>query len=417
MDRAFFEENRNHLLQALPVQDEWVLVLFSGFPRRRSADEDYPFLGNRNFAYLTGFEKDNLIYVAWGKGNERHEMLYLPPVDDIRERWMGRMIHPEQVEPRCGIAEKADRESFETDFHRLVSNMAGPTVFVDMDPAGDGRPAEPGEAFAGDVRRRYPWCRIQNCHRTLQRLRTIKQPQELEELRQSIAVTDRAIRAMLKACHPGMHEYQLRSVFEKELADCGWREPSFETIIGAGRNALIMHYPEQDCIIRDGDMILIDLGAQAGFVGADISRVFPANGKFTERQRLLHDSSLSTITYLCEHLKPGMRMTDIDRIGAENLLPKLRAMGLLENAEELPKYCWHNISHHLGFDTHDDNDYTMPIAAGMVFTMEVGIYVPQWGEGVRIEDNILMTDHGCENLSDCIPRTVEEIESAMADKE
>lgn len=415
MERAFFEGNRQRLLTALDVQGEWVLVLFSGLARRRSADEDYPFFGNRNFAYLTGLEKEDLVYLAWGRDGQHHETLYLPPVDEMRERWMGRMLHPEQVEGQCGIAETADRGRFDADLHRLLCGMAQPTVYADMDPAGEGRPLELGESFAERVRRTYPWCVIRNCHLPLQRLRTVKQPSELEALRQSIAVTDEAIRAMLKACRPGMYEYQLRSVFEKELADRGWREPSFETIVGAGKNALVMHYPEQDCVIQDGDMVLVDLGAQVGLVGADISRVFPANGHFTQRQKQLHDASLSTITYLCEHLKAGMSMRDIERIGAENLVPKLRDMGLLEKPEELRRYCWHNISHHLGFDTHDDNDYAMPIAAGMVFTMEVGIYVPQWGEGVRIEDNILMTEQGCENLSAYIPRTVEEIEAAMAE--
>ncbi len=414
MDRLFFAGNRRRLRQLALWADDHILVMFSGLPKRRSADEDYEFYGNRNFAYMTGLTNADLVYLAWQQKGDWKEILFLPDTDPIYERWMGRMLHADQVEPVSGINETRSRTEFEGFFHRLVGGMCCPTVWLDFDPPSAGQAREPAQQFADTLRHRYPYCRLANCHGLLQQMRTIKQPEEIDCLRRSIDVTKEGIEAMLHACRPGLYEYQLRSVFEKVLADQGFREPAFETIVGAGRNSLVMHYPEQDSVIRDGDMILIDLGAQCGFCGADISRVFPANGHFTPRQRQLHEASISTISYLCDRIRPGMSMRDIDLIGDENLARKLEEMGLLEGGRTVEDYRWHTISHHLGFDTHDDNDYGMPIAPGMVFTMEVGVYVEDWGEGVRIEDIILVTEDGCENLSIHIPREIHEIEAVMA---
>ena len=414
MDQAFFVHNRQHLLER--IEDaEAILVLFSGIPRRRTADEDYPFYASRSFVYLTGLEKENLVYLAWRQGRQWQETLFLPPTDPIRERWMGRMLHPDQAECRSGIAENHSREEFDEVFRHLVGGMTCPTVWLDFDPPAENQPPEVAQVFADSIRRNYPWCRIANCHPTLRRMRSIKQPQELEDLRHSIDITGKGIRAMLRACCPGLYEYHLRAVFEKTLADEGVREPAFETIVGAGKNSLVMHYPEQDTVLTDGDLVLIDLGAQYGYCGADISRVFPVSGHFSPRQKLLHEASLSTIDYLLERIKPGMPMSEIDHIGDENLREKLTAIGLLSRNQAVTDYRWHTISHHLGFDIHDDSDYTMPLTSGMVITMEVGVYVPQWGEGVRIEDDILITSEGCQNLSRQIPCTISEIESIMTE--
>ena len=317
MDQSFFIGNRQRLLDTIP-QDEAVVVLFSGLPRRRTADEDYPFYASRSFVYLTGLEKEDLVYLARKKDGKWEETLFLPDTDPMQERWTGRMLHTEQVEPRSGITQTRSRTAFDAAFRRMIAGMACPTLWLDFDlPAANQQP-EPAQTFAAAVQQQYPWCRIANCHPALQRLRSVKQPEELEDLRRSIQITHEGIRAMLTACKPGMYEYQLRAEFEKVLADRGVREPAFDTIVGAGKNALVMHYPEQDGKAEDGDLVLIDLGAQWGYCGADISRVFPANGHFTDRQKQMHHASVATIEYLLEHVKPGMPITDVDRLSHEH---------------------------------------------------------------------------------------------------
>ncbi len=415
MDKTFFTGNRRRLLAEMGEGD-FVLLAFSGHAPRRSADEDYAFYANRNFAYLTGITQKNVVYLAWRRGTEQGETLFLPETDAMYERWHGRMMRPDAARTCSGIAQIEPRTALDDRVEELLGTMESPCLWLDIDPPAAEQGPETAQKYAASLREKHPDLEQKDMHPILSRLRTVKQPEEIEQLRRSIDITDAGIREIYRVCRPGMYEYQLRAAFEKVLADEGVREPAFSTIVAAGPSALVMHYPEQDRRIEDGHMVLLDLGAQYGFCGADISRVFPANGTFTDRQKQLHDASLSAIDYLCGAVKPGMAMADIDPMTREFLFPKLRAMGLAETEEDVKKYVWHRTSHHLGFDTHDVNDYTLPICPGMVFTMEVGIYVEDWGEGVRIEDDILITETGCENLSHHIPRTVEDIEALLAQR-
>lgn len=414
MIKEFFAENRKKLLDRLDLQDESGVILFSGLPRRRTADEDNPFWASRDFVYLTGLEQEDLVWFAWKKNGKLTETVFVPAADPRAERWTGRMLHTEQIEPISGISVIKERKLFDRILRDALYTSVSPTLYLDFDPPSHGICDEPAQKLATELKRDYPFCAVKNCHPVLMRMRAVKRPEELEQLMASIAATKDGILAMLKAVKPGMYEYQLRGIFEATLADKGLRVPSFPTIVGAGKNSLVMHYPEQDCRIEDGDIILADLGAQFGFCGADITRVFPANGHFTERQKLLHDMARDNADYLLGVMKPGMTFEEAARIGDEELLPKLKALGLAEELKDVRKYRWHSRSHHLGFDVHDDCDYDMPFMPGMVITMEVGLYIEDWGEGVRVEDDFLFTEDGCVNLSVDIPRTTEDIETIMA---
>lgn len=405
MERAYFEGNRRRFWAE--VEGDGVLVLFSGQSYRRSADEDYPFYAHRNFVYFTGLTKENLVYLGIRRDGKVQETLFLPAVDPMKERWTGRMLRPEQVTDTCGIAETADVEDFEKTFTALMTENL--PLLLDIDPPADDQPKEPSQQFAEKWQDK---AEIRDCHHIFVSLRMVKQPCEIEALRRAIDLTGQGIQIMWGACYEGLYEYQLRNVFDSVVADQA-QELAFDTIVAAGKNALCLHYPEQDAQVKNGDMVLIDLGAKTDFMCADISRVFPVSGHFTERQKAMHEASLSTITYLCERVKPGMTLKDVERLGDENLQVKLSEMGLLTDGKTPRDYRWHAISHHLGLDTHDICDRNAPFVPGMVITMEVGVYVTQWGEGIRIEDDILITETGCENLSLSIPRTVAEIEDLM----
>lgn len=406
MEKAYFEGNRRRFWAQA---GDGMLVLWSGRPYRRSADEDYPFHAHRDFVYFTGLTKENLIYLGIRRDGELKETLFLPTVDPMKERWTGRMLRPEQVTETCGITQTADVGGFEEVFAGLMGEMPGLPLLLDIDPPADYQPKEPAQQFAEKWQDK---AEVRDCHGIFVKLRMVKQPCEIEALRRAIDLTGQGIQIMMGACYEGLYEYQLRNVFDSVVADKA-QELAFDTIVAAGKNALCLHYPEQDAPVKNGDMVLIDLGARTDFLCADISRVFPVSGHFTERQKAMHEASLSTITYLCERVKPGMTLKDVERLGDENLQEKLGAMGLLSEGKTPRDYRWHAISHHLGLDTHDICDRTAAFVPGMVITMEVGVYVPEWGEGVRMEDDILITETGCENLSLAIPRTVEEIEELM----
>ena len=405
MERAFFEGNRRRFWEA--VEGDGMVAVFSGRPQRRSADEDYPFHANRNFAYLTGLTQENLIYFGFRRDGQTEEILFLPQVDAMRERWRGRMLHPEQVMPMCGISHVESRERFEDFFRDFQQENPSLPLYLDMDPPSPWQALEPAQQWAELWKDRM--C-VRDCHGILTGLRMVKQPCEIAALRRAIALTDQGIRILIGACYEGIYEYQLKNVFNTVVADQA-RELAFDTIVAAGKNALCMHYPEQDAPVKNGDMVLLDLGAREDFLCADISRMFPVSGHFTARQRALCQASLDTITFLCASVKPGMTLGDVERLGDQCLEEKLKDMALLTEGRTVKDYRWHAISHHLGWDTHDVCHREAPFVPGVVITMEVGIYVPQWAEGVRIEDDILITQTGCENLSAEIPRSPGEIEA------
>lgn len=412
MKKEFFAANRNKLFRK--IEGDFVLVSFSGLPQRRSADDDYDFSVNRDFYYLTGIQFKDIVYLAVRKEGKFTETVYAPAVDYMTERWRGRMLHPEEIEEISGVGEHKLREEFMADFWKA----AGPgdiPVWLDIDPPEPWQAKELPQLFEERIKADCPKLKTENYFPLMQQLRAVKEPEEVENIRKAISLTEKGIRQILKTACPGICEYQLRAEFEKVLADNGCHTPAFATIVGAGKNSLCLHYHEEDSVIKAEDAILLDLGAQFDTHCADISRMLPATGTFTERQRKLTQLACDTIDYVVENAKPGIDLKGLNAMQDEFLFPRLNEMGLAcETIEDVPKkYRWHNISHHLGLDTHDSCGRNAPMNVGSVFTLEVGIYVEDWGEGVRVEDDAYMTESGIENLSEQIPRTPDEIEMAM----
>ncbi len=218
---------------------------------------------------------------------------------------------------------------------------------------------------------------------------------------------------MMKASRPGMYEYEYKAEFDRALTRNGVLEPGFPSIIAAGRNNFCIHYYDYTGRAADGDMILNDVGAQWEGLTNDVSRGWPCNGVFSEKQRLLYTCAYETSEHLFSTIRPGMRMEDVDRTVHAFCGQKLVDIGLLDRAENERRYMWHNGAHHVGWDVHDEVEPGEVIRPGMVFCVDVGIYVEEWGIGFRLEDNCLVTEDGCENLTRGIPRTIEEIEAVM----
>ena len=411
MDRSFFINNRKKLYDK--IEGNFVLVSFSGMPKRRSADEEYPFCASRDFVYLTGVEYKDIVFMAVRKGKTIWETLYIPPVDALKERWYGCMLHGEEVDDISGIENWKFRDDFMIDFWKNLKDSIIP-LYVDIDRPENEREMEPAQSFADRIRTERPSIEIRDYFPMMQELRSVKEPVEIESIREAIAITAEGIACILKTSKPGIYEYNVRAEFEKVLADKGVHEPAFSTIVGTGRNSLCLHYCEEDCLLQDGDLVLLDLGAKYNLECADISRVFPANGKFTEQQRAITELCADAVDYVCDNAQPGMNIKQLNELQDEFLLPRLQKLGLAEKLEDLKKYRWHSISHHLGMDTHDSCGREAIIRPGSVNTLEVGLYIEDWGFGVRIEDDMLMTENGGVNLSkDIIPRRTDEIEAAM----
>ena len=198
------------------------------------------------------------------------------------------------------------------------------------------------------------------------------------------------------------------------MAQYGVLEPGFSSIISAGKNNFCIHYDSYRGQAKDGDLVLNDVGVRWDYLVTDVSRAWPCNGKYTERQKLLYECAYQTSQYMFGVLKPGLPMMDVDQMIKEYNFRQLREAGVCKAFDEIGTYMWHGGAHHIGFDVHDMvSARDAMTAAGMVFCVDVGIYHEEWGIGFRLEDNCLITEDGCRNLSEDIPRTVEEIEEIM----
>ncbi|MEE4194140.1 MAG: M24 family metallopeptidase, partial [Anaerolineae bacterium] len=228
-------------------------------------------------------------------------------------------------------------------------------------------------------------------------------------------ITEAGIRRMIKAAKPGMMEYELEAEFNHELALHGQRRTAFPSIISAGERNFYLHYAELQGRINEGDLILSDVGAPYDDYHTDISRVFPASGRFSDRQKAIYEIAYKANRAIMAQVRPGVPFSMCNQVCREVCFEGLQALGIIDDFSRIQEYVWHGVAHHIGLDTHDVGGYAEPMAENMVFTVDAGIYVREWGVGLRIEDNVLVTADGCENLSASIPARIEEIEAWMAD--
>lgn len=412
MDQAFYTQNRAKLYQGL--KENSLLVLFSGTEIRKTNDEFYPFYTNRDFLYLTGLDQKELALIAQkDSAGKISEKVYLLPADPMAERWTGQRIKPQQAAELSGIDCIGLVSEFETDLHRLAFSGRFQYLYLDLFRVSPADRDEPAHRLLNRAAANYPFLKIENANALIRRLRTIKQPCELEAMRQAEKITCEGITSMMKASKPGMYEYQYKAVFDYALGQYGPQGPAFPSIISAGKNNFCIHYYAYKGQALDGDMVLNDVGAWHDYLMNDVSRGWPCNGRFSERQRLLYECALRTSDHMFSTVKPGMAMKDVDgeirRYNAE----LLKDAGVLDDVSNIGKYMWHGGAHHVGFDVHDAVETPEVIAPNMVFCIDVGIYHEEWGIGFRLEDNCLVTENGCENLSAITPRTIDAIEDTM----
>lgn len=411
MEQSFHIGNRNTLYSSLRPGS--VVVVFSGHAPLKTGDESYPFFAERNFVYLTGITSEGFILMAEVDEQGAKETLFIQPPDAHAERWTGRRLKAHEATAISGIENISYLEGFTAAFHRAASRAS--YICLDLGKLVPDEPDNEAYRFARRMQQDYPQLRIESIRPQLRIQRTIKQPCEIEALKIAEDITRDGIIAMMKASRPGMYEYQYKAEYDYALAQRGVLTPGFPSIISAGDNNFCIHYYSYTGQSKDGDMILNDVGACWDNMIVDVSRGWPANGTFNERQRQLYTCAYNTSNYMFSIIKPGMLMKDVDLTARKYNYEQLKNIGLLNSYEDIGKYMWHGGAHHIGYDVHDIVDYRpdLVIAPGMVFCVDIGIYVEEWGIGFRLEDNCLVTEDGCINLSAGIPRSIEEIEAVM----
>ncbi|MCI8639708.1 MAG: M24 family metallopeptidase [Coprococcus sp.] len=412
INREFYTGNRKELYESL--EPGVAVVMFSGRAPRKTNDEDYPFFAHRNFVYLTGIEQAGTVLMARVEEGGFDEKLFILPADLLAERWTGRRIKANEAEEISGVLSYGYVDEFKEELKRMLRSGQITKVYLDFDESFFGDGGNEADRLSAELKEGFPYVAIGNLHPKLKKLRTIKKPCEIEAMREAERITRLGIEAMMRASKPGMYEYQYKAEYDYALAQEGVLVPGFPSIISAGENNFCIHYNSYRGQAKDGDMVLNDVGAVWEHEITDVSRGWPCNGKFSERQRLLYECALHTSNYMFETLKPGIPMSDVDRMIRKYNFEQLREAGVCKDYEEIGTYMWHGGAHHIGLDVHDVVDVKDRLTEpGMVFCVDVGIYHEEWGIGFRLEDNCLITADGCENLSGAIPRTVEEIEGVM----
>lgn len=412
MTSSFYTGNRRRLYQNLP--DASLFVLCSGGVSHRTADDDYRFFANRNFVYLTGIAEPDCMLFAYRLHGQIHETLYIRDMDPAAEVRGGRRITREEARAASGMDDIAYRSAFEGMFHKLARDIYFQRLYLCLEANTGQEATDPNHHLYHTAAQRYPNLKPENAFPFIARQRTIKSAEELANIRGAMDITREGILRMMRACRGAGRETDLFAEFMYVIHRHGAVEPAFKPIVSCGANNFFLHYDTPSGLLADGELCLADVGAIVDFCCVDISRVFPRDGTFTPRQRDVYAISLDANDEITAEIKAGMAFPEIDRLYRQRVFPGLKALGLLSDPADLDRYVWHGCTHHVGLDVHDVGSYQTPIEKGMVFTVDTGIYIREWGLGMRIEDNVLATDDGLTCLSAGIPRRIDEIEAAMA---
>ncbi|MED2151417.1 aminopeptidase P family protein, partial [Bacillus thuringiensis] len=331
------------------------------------------------------------------------------------EKWVGKTVSSEEAEGISGIKKVVYLDSFEKTMSNILFTENAKHLYLDIESREWNGMETKTLAFAKHVREKFPHVTIGNVYPNICELRVFKTEEEIEIIKEAIAITKDGIYNVLKHAKAGMMEYELEAQFDFTLKSSGIKHHAFNTILASGKNATVLHYEDNDAQIQNGDLVLLDLGAQKDYYNADISYTFPANGTFSSRQKQIYNIVLKALKETTEIIKPGLKFAALNEHTKKVLAEECKAIGLIQEDEELSKYYYHGVSHFLGLDTHDVGTYKdRVLEEGMVITIEPGLYIEEESIGIRIEDDILVTKDGYENLSKDIIREVEEIEEFMS---
>ena len=395
------------------------VVIFSGIAPMKSQDEAYPFSVDRNFFYLTGIERENMILIMRKNYlGEYSENLFIEPYDELLAKWVGGRMRADEATAISGVQSVADVGEFADRINSLVENSRGLgklTFHLDLWRYHKDQADTPAHTLAKTLQSKYPAVAIEDINGDMASMRAVKDEKELNFMRQAQEHTRIAIEEMLRYAKPGMNERELEGAFDFALMKQGVREHAFHSIFAGGKRATTLHYGENNQIVNDGEMVLIDLGSACGNYSADISRTFPINGKFTDRQKELYNTVLEAQRIVIKAAKPGLTTRDLNQLVIDYYESRLDDLGLRKDGKGVRDYYYHGVSHQLGLDTHDIcTERERTLKPGMVITVEPGLYIEDESIGIRIEHDVVITEDGCEDLSASFPRTVEEIEAIMA---
>ena len=422
LNPEIFITNRQRFIEKMGKKS--IAIFNSNDEMPANADQLHTFKQNADLFWLTGIEQEDSMLILFPENPDPQyrEVLVLVRPNEIKEKWDGSRLRKHEAEKISGIKTIVWLDSIEGMLQPWIH--AADTIYLNSNE--NDRKSSHLEVrdyrYAREMRARYPLHKFERSAKLLKDLRSIKTPLEIEVMQQAMDITNVTFRRLLQFIKPGVMEYEIEAEIWHSFLSQRASRPAYGSIIASGDRARTLHYVANNQACKDGELLLMDFGAEYGNYCADLTRTVPVNGKFSKRQKTVYNACLHLHVYAASILKPGISIVDYTKKVGDEASIVFQKIGLITKSDvknETPdnraftKYLYHGISHHLGIDVHDLGTRTEPIKAGMVFTIEPGIYIEEEQMGIRIENNYLITKNGNKDLMKQIPITVEEIESLM----
>lgn len=419
IDPELFSQNRKRFIEKMEKNS--IAIFNSNDEMPVNGDALYKFKQNADLYWLSGIDQEDTMVILFPDNPDPRyrEVLVLIRPNEQKEKWDGKRLRSDEARKISGITTVIWLDTLESYLQPWI-HLAD-TIYLNTNendrkssqvPVRDYR-------YAEMMRQRFPLHQFKRSAKIMKELRAIKTPAEVAVIQQAIDITQNTFERLLKFIKPGVMEYEIEAEIWHSFLSQRATGPAYGSIIASGDRARILHYVFNNQECKDGELVLMDFGAEYGGYCADLTRTVPVNGKFTKRQREVYNGCLHLHNYAKSILKPGISIVDYtEKVGEEAgkvfvKLGLLKEEDIKNDKEAYRKYLYHGISHHLGIDVHDLGTRTEPIQPGMVFTIEPGIYIEEEQMGIRIENNVWITEKGNKDLMANIPITVEEIEALM----
>ncbi|MFI5153272.1 MAG: aminopeptidase P N-terminal domain-containing protein [Chitinophagales bacterium] len=417
-----FASNRKRFVKEMRASSIAIFVSNDEVPS--NGDALYGFRQNSDLIWLSGIEQEDSMVILFPDHPDPkyREVLVLVRPNELKEKWDGKRLRVEEAKKISGIETIVWLDALDPLLQPWIH--LAENIYLDSNENDrKGSLLQTREyRYIEEIKRRYPLHQYFRAAKIMKELRAIKTPLEIEVLQQAIDITANAFNRLLKFIRPGIMEFDIEAEIWHSFLSQRATGPAYGSIIASGDRARTLHYVANNQECKSGELVLMDFGAEYGHYCADLTRTVPVNGKFSRRQKRIYDACLHLHNYAKAMLKPGITINQYHKKVGEEANKLFEKIGLLKKSDlknqthEQPaytKYLYHGISHHLGIDVHDLGTKTEPIKAGMLFTVEPGIYIEEEQMGVRIENNVWITRNGNRDLMSKIPITTEEIEALM----
>lgn len=419
---ALYERNRKAFMAQM--RPGTIAVFHAGDLYITNGDAHHEFVQDRNLFWLTGIDQEEVMLMLFPDAprEEWKEVLFIRETNETIQVWEGWKYSKEEATAASGIKSVKWYQEFDGLVRWVMSQCDGVYIDINEHERNGLFHLTPGHRLAQKFRTEFPAHQIYRAAPILQNLRAIKSPEEIVQMEAAVDITAKAFDRVLKFVKPGVMEYQVEAEIQHEFLWNRATGPAYGSIIASGKNACILHYVQNNQPCNDGDLLLMDFGAEYGNYSSDLTRTIPVNGKFTKRQKDVYNAVLRVMKGATAMLRPGTILEKYHEAVGEMMTEELLQLGLLKSEDvknpktslAYKKYFPHGTSHYLGLGTHDVGSRFVEMQPGMVFTCEPGIYILEEGIGIRIENDILITADGNRDLMAHIPREVEEIEALMA---